>query len=102
MKTSKNVIKLNESLLKQIISESVKNILNENEKTSYEWFDEIENEYLIYAMVKSDMNPLKKVFRAKNIDDAISQAKEYFSRFSEYGEKDIDIFYVKHDGYNNM
>ena len=95
----KQTIKLNESKLKKIVAESVKKVLKEdyyaesNSKDKY--FD-------IVAMIKSDMNPLSQTFMAKNIDDAIIKAKKYFSRFSMYGESDVDIFYVKNNEYNGI
>lgn len=119
------MIKINEQELKSIIGESVKKIISESgidfssptwskdffnsltdvnsyEKEPLHWYDETENVYTISAMIKSDMNPISKKFKATNINDAIEQALDYFVKFTSNGEKDVDIFYVKHDGYDGI
>lgn len=118
-----NTVKLNESQLRKIVAESVKKTLNEwnydpiygdydfntdtgeeenkEEKPALHWYDDQEHEYQISAMIKSDMNPLTNKFKATSIEDAISQAKKYFVRFSTTGdEKDVDIYFVRHHDFD--
>jgi len=66
------------------------------------WNSDISREYTVGAMIRSDMNPLTQKFEANNIEEAIKKARDYFSRFSGMNDKakDVDIFYVKHNGYD--
>lgn len=66
------------------------------------WYDEVEKTYDMIAMIKSIMNPVQHSFKATSIQDALKQAMEYYSGFSSYGEKDVDIFYIKHNGYDEF
>lgn len=76
--------------------------LNDESSEQKELYDDSEKTYDIVAMIKSDMNPISQTFKAKNIEEAIIKAKKYFSGFSNYGEKDVDIFYVKNNDYNGI
>ena len=66
------------------------------------WYDESEETYDVAAMIKSDMNPLSHTFKATSIQDALKQAMKYFTGFTSKGEKDVDIYYVKHHGYDEI
>ena len=127
----KKQIKLNESQLKKLISKNIKKVLNEyqdygdmddmtwnygesigdyhedepqqnEERKIIHWYDEVEQTYDVVAMIKSEFNPLHRSFKATSIQDAIKQATECFSQYSRYGEKDVDIYYIKHHGYDGV
>lgn len=66
------------------------------------WYDDVEETYDIAAMIKSDMNPMQQSFKATSLQDAIQQAMKYFTRFTGKGEKDVDIYYIKHHGYDGI
>lgn len=95
-------IKINENILKKIVSESTKKVLKEFDDTKIKhWFDEEEHIYEIQAMIKSDFNPLSYKVKALSIEEAISKAKKYFVNFSSTGnEKDVDIYYVRHKDFD--
>lgn len=98
-----NTLKLTESEIKNVIMESVKRILNENDFENIKhWYDDSEETYDMIAMIKSDMNPIQHSFKATSLQDALKQAMEYFTGFTRNGEKDVDIFYIKHHGYDGI
>lgn len=73
----KNIIRLTESELKRIISESVKKILTENEEIIDEgWFDTIRDTY--HDMVTSRVNPEKyqRYRQNRNYQDAMNAQQQ--------------------------
>ena len=100
---NKQTVKLTENDLKNIVAESVKRILKEDDFGDIKhWYDETEETYDMIAMIKSDMNPIQHSFKATSLQDALRQAMEYFTGFTRNGEKDVDIFYIKHHGYDGI
>jgi len=71
-------------------------------KNIVQWHNDVEETYDIAAMIKSDMNPIQQSFKAKSLQDAIQQAMKYFVGFTRNGEKDVDIYYIKHHGYDGI
>ena len=163
----KNIVKLNENTLRQIVAESVKKVLKETEldydidnfsgrfsrgnrynilvdgdiyyrdvpeesvqklvlnlereghdnvevvdlnddgsekepENILHWYDNVEKTYDMIAMIKSDMNPIQQSFKAASLQDAIQQAMKYFTRFTGKGEKDVDIYYIRHHEYDGF
>ena len=66
------------------------------------WYDNVEKTYDMIAMIKSDMNPIQQSFKATSLQDAIQQAMKYFTRFTGKGEKDVDIYYIRHHEYDGF
>ena len=66
------------------------------------WYDDVEKTYDMIAMIKSDMNPIQQSFRATSLQDAIQQAMKYFTGFTGNGEKDVDIYYIRHHDYDGF
>lgn len=74
----------------------------DDSKPIRQWNDVYEKEYEMIAMIKSDMNPIQIKVTANSIQEAIGKATEKFARYSRYGAKDVDIYYVnchEYDGF---
>ena len=96
-----NTVKLNENTLRKIIAENVKKVLKEEgEIKTIKWNEPEEHEYIVCAMIRSDFNPLQYKVKSFSIEEAIEKSKKYFTRFSRYGEKDVDIYYIRHKDYD--
>lgn len=108
----KNRVRLSESQLINIVSKAIKSKLlemelpqdigNEEAQNYTHWYDEVEETYDMVAMIKSDFNPIQYTVNAKSIQEAIAKGMEHFVKFTGNGEKDVDIYYIKHHGYDGV
>ena len=86
MKTKKNTIRLTESKLKKVISESVKKVLKEYDETNS--YDEVEDDdYLYGENSDANLDEIEKKLVPK-VEDAIKQI-EYVLHYLDMGDEYI-------------